>query len=193
MNRKMSALVVGCLIMAGPGVAREILSAGRPAILEIRPAGENSIRISLMPASMKGILPQTPVLAEGRTYPAPILSVEAVANPVTAETGNLKIEVTAEPLAVAVRDKAGRLIQKIKFGDDGNVAFLLDGLPVLGLGEGGPRMTGNWREQPIEFDRAGRFHEMIPRWQANAYGSRNPAAVLVGTGGWGIYVAAPWV
>ena len=75
----------------------------------------------------------------------------------------------------------------------GNVSFQLDSRPVLGMGEGGPRMGRDWREEPLEFDRRGRVHEMVPRWQAQAYGSRNPVALLVGTGGWGLYVAAPWV
>src|SRR5690606_16906792 len=72
----------------------------------------------------------------------------------------------------------------------------LDGEPVLGMGEGGPqpqRGAGPWRSQPVEFDRRGRLHEMAPRWQANMYGSRNPAAMLVGTGGWALFVATPWV
>jgi len=195
MKRNLMILAAGCLlapvlVMAAP---QDIRSAGRPAVLEIRPAGENAVRISLMPASMNGILPPTPLLAEGRKDPAPILRLETIAAPVAAETGNLKIGVSAEPLAVTVTDKSGRLVQRIVFGGDGSVAFHLDGRPVLGLGEGGPRITGDWRSHPIEFDRRGRDHEMIPRWQANAYGSRNPAAVLVGTGGWGIYVAEPWV
>ena len=34
---------------------------------------------------------------------------------------------------------------------------------------------------------------MQPRWQADAYGSRNPVPMLIGTEGWGIFVATPWV
>jgi alpha-glucosidase/alpha-D-xyloside xylohydrolase len=34
---------------------------------------------------------------------------------------------------------------------------------------------------------------MQPRWQSDAYGSRNPVPMLIGTGGWAIFVAAPWV
>ncbi len=54
-------------------------------------------------------------------------------------------------------------------------------------------MGEDWRNARVEFDRRGRLHKMQPRWQANAYGSRNPVALLVGTGGWGIFVATPWV
>ena len=47
--------------------------------------------------------------------------------------------------------------------------------------------------QPIQFDRMGKIDSMQPRWQGDAYGSRNPVALLAGTNGWGIFVATPWV
>ena len=34
---------------------------------------------------------------------------------------------------------------------------------------------------------------MEPRWQSDMYGSRNPVAMLLGTSGWGLFVATPWV
>jgi alpha-glucosidase/alpha-D-xyloside xylohydrolase len=33
---------------------------------------------------------------------------------------------------------------------------------------------------------------MEPRWQSDAYGSRNPAAMLIGTKGWGLFIPTPW-
>jgi alpha-glucosidase/alpha-D-xyloside xylohydrolase len=53
--------------------------------------------------------------------------------------------------------------------------------PVFGLGGGGPRPAAgvDWRKLPVAYDRRGRLHEMLPRWQSDAYGSRSPAAVLV--------------
>ena len=38
----------------------------------------------------------------------------------------------------------------------------------------------------------GQVHRMQPRWQSDAYGSWNPVAMLVGTGGWGLFIATPW-
>jgi alpha-glucosidase/alpha-D-xyloside xylohydrolase len=63
------------------------------------------------------------------------------------------------------------------------------------MGEGGPRPDSAtpWREQPVQFDRRGALDRMEPRWQSDMYGSRNPAAMLLGTDGWGIFVATPWV
>ena len=34
---------------------------------------------------------------------------------------------------------------------------------------------------------------MEPRWQSDMYGSRNPVAMLLGTSGWGLFVATPWM
>ena len=33
---------------------------------------------------------------------------------------------------------------------------------------------------------------MRPRWQSDAYGSRNPVAFMIGTEGWGLFIATPW-
>jgi alpha-glucosidase/alpha-D-xyloside xylohydrolase len=174
--------------------AQKVMSAGEPATLEIRAAGENSVRVTLMPLSMKGVIPATPLLAEGRSYADPVLRITSISKPVAVNTGNLRVEVTGLPLTVSVSERSGRLIQSLEFSDTGSVSFINDGEPVLGMGEGGPRMSGNWRERAIEFNRVGRgTTTLVPRWQANAYGSRNPVAALVGTGGWGLYVAAPWV
>ena len=62
------------------------------------------------------------------------------------------------------------------------------------MGEGGP-MPGqgiDWRTLPVQFDRNGSYDAMVPRWQSNAYGSRNPIAMMIGTDGWALFVATPW-
>ena len=82
-------------------------------------------------------------------------------------------------------------MQELVFEADGNLSFKLDEQPVLGMGEGGPRPERGtpWREQPVQFDRRGALDTMEPRWQSDMYGSRNPVAMLLGTGGWGLFVA----
>ena len=82
-------------------------------------------------------------------------------------------------------------MQELVFEEDGTLSFALDEHPVLGMGEGGPRPEKDrpWREQPVQFDRRGALDTMEPRWQSDMYGSRNPVAMLLGTGGWGLFVA----
>lgn len=162
------------------------------AQLQIRQAGDKSIRITLIPAGMSTYIPFNPVLGEGE-YPAPSVSLKKIRRPVSKKIGSLRVEIHPEPLRITITNDLGEPVQEIIFYDNGNVGFRLDGWPVLGMGEGGPKPDGEWRDLPVEFNRVGRFHAMQPRWQGNAYGSRNPVPLLVGTGGWGIFVASPWV
>ncbi len=174
--------------------AQQITTGGQPAQLDIRAAGARAIRITLKPLTFRDALPFTPALSE-RAYPAPPLSVRTLAKPVRRTIGTLRVDVRPDPLTVIVTNAAGALVQRVAFEGDGTLSFALDDSPVLGMGEGGPRPERGvpWRSQPIQFDRRGKLDTMEPRWQSDAYGSRNPVAMLVGTRGWGLFVAAPWV
>ncbi|HET7622265.1 MAG TPA: TIM-barrel domain-containing protein [Gemmatimonadaceae bacterium] len=178
----------------------QVTRDGQPAQLDIRPAAEHSIRVTLAPLGYEGELPFTPSLAADRAPADPVISLREIGSPVERSVGNLHVTVSGRPLTVEVRDSAGNPIQKLIFDDSGKVSFDIGGSPVLGMGEGGPPNRSrdgedgsSWRTAPIEFDRRGRFHEMRPRWQSGAYGSRNPVPLLVGTSGWALYVATPWV
>ncbi len=176
-----------------PGHAAVIMSAGQPAQLDIRASGQHSVRVTLRPLSFADDFPYTPTLIE-RQWPAPAISLREIDGPVQRRVGGLEVSVRADPLSIQVATTDGHPINELVFdAASGNVSFKLDSRPVLGMGEGGPRMGRAWRQEPLEFDRRGRFHAMVPRWQSQAYGSRNPVALLIGTSGWGIFVATPWV
>lgn len=174
--------------------AQKITAAGEPAQLDIRPAGQHSIRVTLKPVSFKEPYPFTPAVVD-RKYAAPVISLREITMPVKKKIAGLVVEVTASPLSVLVTNETGQAVQRLIFENDGSLSFQLDEHPVLGMGEGGPRPERgtSWRNQVIQFDRRGKMDSMQPRWQADAYGSRNPVAMLVGTGGWGLFVATPWV
>lgn len=174
--------------------AQPITSAGQPAQLDIRVAGAHSIRVTLKPLSLKEDLPFTPALAE-RKYPAPLISLGEITKPTKKKVGSLNVEVRPNPLTVIVTNSENAAVQELVFLPDGKLSFRITDQPVLGLGEGGPKPAKdvNWRNLPIEFNRLGRLFKMQPRWQADAYGSRNPVAMLIGTEGWGLFVVAPWV
>lgn len=180
------------VIIASDANAQNITAAGQPAQLEIRAAGESSIRITLKPISFKESFPFTPAVVE-KNYPAPAISLREISKPVKEKVGNLNVEVSPSPLTVTVTNAKGESVQKLIFNDDGNLSFQLNDQPVLGMGEGGPKPQRGWRTQPIQFDRRGVMDSMQPRWQSDAYGSRNPVAMLIGTEGWGLFVATPWV
>jgi alpha-glucosidase (family GH31 glycosyl hydrolase) len=188
----LTVLLVGAINV--PSVdAQPITTAGQPAQLDVRAAGDRSIRITLKPASFKDDFPVNPAVV-ARSYPSPALSLREVKGRVQRKVGALSVEVRTSPLTLRVTNDAGTLIQEIVFENDGNVSFKLDDQPVLGMGEGGPLPEKGkpWREQPVQFDRRGQLDTMQPRWQADMYGSRNPAAMLLGTSGWGMFVASPW-
>ena len=190
----MISWTLGLLLAATSANSQGITSAGAPAELEVRTAGKGSIRVTLRPLGVTERALQTPAVAE-RTYPAPAIRLRTLTAPVSRHVGGLTVEVRPEPLTVRVTNDRGQLVQQLVFEHDGTLSFRLDEKPVLGMGEGGPRPEPGkpWREQPIQFDRRGALDTMEPRWQSGPYGSRNPVAMLVGTGGWALFVATPWV
>jgi alpha-glucosidase (family GH31 glycosyl hydrolase) len=194
-HARQCGLLIGCLWSSLPGLAQSTIStAGQPGQLDIRIAGEHSLRITLKPLSYKPALPDSPVLAQGKIYAAPVISIRQLAKPLKKQVGTLQVVIRPDPLSVVVTSLKGELIQTITFSPDGTLAFRVTDQPVLGLGEGGPKPEKgvDWRTLPVTVDRRGQLDRMQPRWQSDAYGSRNPVAMLVGTDGWGLFVAAPW-
>jgi alpha-glucosidase/alpha-D-xyloside xylohydrolase len=172
---------------------QQITTAGQPARLVIRQAGNHSVRITLKPLSFREDEPFSPALTDS-PYPAPDLVLTQLSGPVSHRVGTLMVQVSPDPLTVKVSTPEGTLIQQIIFHPDTTLSFRIGDAPLLGLGEGGhkPEPGINWRLQPIEFDRRGRLQEMSPRWQSDAYGSRNPVPLMIGTEGWALFIASPW-
>ena len=193
-RRPVIGFLIVLLIAIGAANAQEITAAGQPAQLDVRAAGEHSIRVTLRPTSFATDFPENPAVAE-RAYGSPALTLRELTRPARRRVGNLNVEVRGNPLTVTVTNSRGQPVQELVFEADGSLAFRVSDAPVLGMGEGGPRPSRGtpWREQPVQFDRRGSLDTMEPRWQSDMYGSRNPSAMLLGTDGWGLFVAAPWV
>lgn len=167
---------------------------GEAAQLDVRRVTDNCIRVTLKPTAYKNAYPFTPAVLE-QLDSTTAVSIQRVDKSLSKRIGNLVVEINNNPLSVVVKNGKGELVQKVVFEPDGNLSFNLDGQPVLGLGEGGPKPEHGvaWRDLPVQYDRAGILDSMQPRWQADAYGSRNPVAMLAGTRGWALFVATPWV
>jgi len=165
------------------------------ARLDIRAVGKVGLRVTIRPLDFQDEFPYTPALVE-RKYPKPVIALQkldADFQPVKAKVGNLKIAVRARPLTVLVTTLDDKPVQKLTFTLDGKMSFSLDDQPVLGMGEGGPKQTGDsWRTDKIELDRRGRLHLMTPRYGTGTYGSCNPVPLMVGTAGWGLFIPTPW-
>jgi len=171
-----------------------LVEGSAPGFLEVRQAGEHSLRITLKPAGFTNEFPVHPAVVE-RDYPAPELTWRDALESVSAVVAEMQVSVSPDPLTVTVTRTDGSIVQSVVFNTNGTVSFRVDGEPVLGLGEGGPRPVRgqDWHSQPVQFDRSGALHKMEPRWQGDMYGSRNPVAMLWGTGGWGMFVPTPWM
>jgi len=64
----------GIAASAAQAQSQSITAAGQPAQLDVRAAGERSIRITLKPVSVKEEFPVNPAVVD-RKYPAPALSL----------------------------------------------------------------------------------------------------------------------
>ena len=96
------------LVGAQAARAQPITAAGQPAQLDIRAAGERSIRVTLKPVELQGRLsrrrPRSPI---ART-PAPRSACATITRPVQRKIGSLNVEVRPNPLTVVVTNAAGR-------------------------------------------------------------------------------------
>jgi alpha-glucosidase/alpha-D-xyloside xylohydrolase len=179
-------------VVAAPGAwAATITRGGQPAELTVTSGGAHGVRVTLKPVGLA--LPPSPSLLTLEIN-NPAIRLRTIERPVQARVGALDVEITPSPLTVLVKSATGREIQKLVFDEKtGNVSFNVGDAPVLGLGEGGQQPGRGSGPMGVQFDRRGKLDVMRPGWGSGTLGSRNPVAVLVGTDGWGLFVASPWV
>src|SRR6516225_12055964 len=179
-------------VVAAPGAwAATITRGGQPAELTVTSGGAHGVRVTLKPVGMA--LPPSPSLLT-LDINDPAIRLRLIERPVQARVGALDVEITPSPLTVLVKSATGREIQKLVFDDKtGRVSFNVGDAPVLGLGEGGQQPGKGGGPPGVQFDRRGKLDVMRPGWGSGTLGSRNPVAILVGTDGWGLFVASPWV
>ena len=179
-------------VVAAPGAwPADITRGGQPVELTVASGGAHSVRVTLKPVGVA--LPPSPSLLN-LEIKNPAISLRMIEKPMQARVGALDVEITPAPLTVLVKSAIGREIQKLVFDDKtGAVSFNVGDAPVLGLGEGGQQPGRGGGPMGVQFDRRGKLDVMRPGWGSGTLGSRNPIAVLVGTDGWGLFVASPWV
>jgi alpha-glucosidase (family GH31 glycosyl hydrolase) len=186
----LSALL-GVVIAAPSAWAADITRGGQPAELTIASGGAHSVRVTLKPVGM--VLPPSPSLLN-LEIKDPAIRLRKFDEPVKARVGALDVEIIPSPLTVLLKSVSGREIQKLVFDNKtGKISFNIGDAPVLGLGEGGQQPRKGSGSLGVQFDRRGKLDVMRPGWGSGTLGSRNPVAVLVGTDGWGLFVASPWV
>jgi alpha-glucosidase/alpha-D-xyloside xylohydrolase len=184
-------VAMGAAVAVPGALAENITRGGRPAELTVTSGGAHCVRVTLKAVGMA--LPPSPSLID-LEIKDPTIRLRMIEGPVKARVGELDVEITPSPITILVKSATGREIQKLVFDDKtGNVSFNVGDAPVLGMGEGGQQAERGSRPIGVQFDRRSRLDAMRPGWGSGTLGSRNPVAVLVGTSGWGLFVASPWV
>src|SRR5688572_5188417 len=191
-SRTVTLALSALVTVAAPGAwAENLTRGGKPAELTVTSGGAHSVRVTLKPVGIA--LPPSPSLLD-LEIKNPAISLRTIEKPVRARVGALDVEITPSPLTVLVKSANGREVQKLVFDEKtGRVSFNVGDAPVLGLGEGGQQPGKGGGPVGVQFDRRGKLDVMRPGWGSGTLGSRNPVAVLVGTDGWGLFVASPWV
>src|SRR3954447_16866877 len=158
---------------------QDLVVAGQPAELRVSSISPVTVRCSVFPRdrSFEQLNTDNAVVesADWRRVSAAAAAIKA---------GDLHIAVSRAPLAFAISDASGSVIQKLTITDAGSLEFAIGDAPLLGFGEGGP-----------QFDRRGDVDAMRNGqggYQLRTHGGRVPIQWLIGTEGWAIFVHHPF-
>lgn len=159
--------------------------AGRPIEITITATSLQTVRITIQPIENGQLLPVPRDGALVRAdWGAPALRWRPIAGTRHIKCGSLTTDVSANPFAISVARKGGRLVQELKLDTaTGKLTFLLGDAPLLGLGQGGP-----------QFDRRGTIDPMGSgqgAYRLATHGARVPIQFAIGTAGGAMYIHQP--
>jgi len=86
-----------------------LVEGSAPGFLEVRQAGEHSLRITLKPAGFTNEFPVHPAVVE-RDYPAPELTWRDALESVSAVVAEMQVSVSPDPLTVTVTRTDGSIV-----------------------------------------------------------------------------------
>src|SRR5207245_6016317 len=116
---------------------------------------------------------------------APLATLRSLTSRQIVKSGNLRVKVSADPIAFTIESEKGATIQEMKLDKETGVfSFTTGHAPLLGLGEGGP-----------QFDRRGSTDRMVSGqggYKLPTHGGRVPIPWLIGTSGWAMYFHQPF-
>ena len=103
----------------------------------------------------------------------------------TVKAGGVSIQLSSNPVALAIATAKGEPVQQLKIDPDtGVLSFLTGTAPLLGLDEGGPQFDQRGSTDRMRSGQGG--------YQLRTFGGRVPIQWLVGTSGWAMFVHAPY-
>ena len=164
--------------------------AGEDVEIQIAPVSRHTVRLTVVPvkrASENG-QPMN-VMGDGSlvqsSWGPPLATLRGLSSPRTIQAGNLRVKVSADPIAFTIASERGAPIQQMKLDKEtGVLSFITGNASLLGLGEGGP-----------QFDRRGSTDRMVSGqggYKLPTHGGRVPIPWLIGTSGWAMYFHQPF-
>lgn len=183
---KLATASAGAILGQGIAIPQDspIQIAGRPVEIALTSVSPLNVRLTVVPIENGQLLPipnDDALVKENWGQPAARL--RTLSGPRTVKCGELDVKLTPNPLTIRFEAK-DRLVQELKVdATTGNVSFPVGDSPVLGLGEGGP-----------QFDRRGNLDRMRSGqggYRLATHGAKVPVQLLIGTGGWALYVHQP--
>ena len=189
MNRRDALRRIGAVavIPAAPVWADSGLRvAGQDVEIQIAPATARTVRITVAPIrNGAAIAPASNGSLSDLSRGAPVLRMRRAGSVQTISSGQLRVQISPDPLTFSIGEANGRAVQKITVDrDTGVVSFATGDAPLLGLGEGGPQFDRRGDLDPMRSGQAG--------YQLHTHGGRLPIPWIIGTGGWAIFFHQPF-
>ncbi|QNI33540.1 glycoside hydrolase family 31 protein [Alloacidobacterium dinghuense] len=159
---------------------------GDPALqLSLTAVGENTLRVTIAAVGVDLEQTFTDGSLSARSWPSPMSQVRTSEAVRSIQWGKRRIQMSIDPLRIAVEDDDGHLRQELRFESGmSQVRFHYGDGPVFGLGEGVHPLD---RRGTTDAMRNGQHGEEL-----KVYGARVPIPLLIGASGWGLFFHEPW-
>ena len=185
-RRQLVQAAGAAFLIPAANAADTLQVAGQDVEIQIAPLSPNTFRLSIVPLhdGKPAAIPDDNILAP-TAMRNPIARLHGTVRAQTVKAGDLKIQISPDPLSFTIAAASGDTLQQIKVDRaTGILSFNTGSAPLLGLGEGGQ-----------QFDRRGisdRMRSGQGGYQLATHGGRVPIQWVVGTSGWALFIHQPY-
>jgi alpha-glucosidase (family GH31 glycosyl hydrolase) len=163
-----------------------IVVAGQHVELSLTAVTPHTLRVSILPVLADGSLEpfEDDLVLVRNEWPPPTLELLAKRQGAMFAWYDRDVRVSFDPVAIEIRDRVGKLIQRLQIESDTSaVTFFCGDAPLFGLGEGNHQFNRRGALYPMEHGQGGpQFPEL---------GGRMPVPWLASPEGWAIFWHRP--
>ena len=118
--------------------------------VQLAPISAHTLRLSVLPGSRDGSMPVPPSSSELaiRAAPPPLARIRSLSEPQVVAWSGGKVELSTDPLVVAVTAGDGRSCQRLRI-ENGEIRFALGDGRLFGLGQGGQQFDRRGGSFPL--------------------------------------------